>query len=286
MQIKNHYLESQDVSITRRPSDNHGGKYAAGKADTIVLHYTAGRSAESAVKTLTGDGTGVSAHLVVGRDGKVFQLVPFDTVAWHAGTSEYRGRVGLNRYSIGIEMDNAGILKRTADNQFEAWFGGTYPASDAIEGIHRNEQVTRFWHRYSEAQIEVVERICATLIATYGINTIVGHEEIAPHRKSDPGPAFPLDKLRTRLLLEKRSADDGPSEPAPAVLTAAPSLRRGFVTVQKLNVRRAGSVTAPTVSTPLARDTMVTIEEDADGWHRIRRPVAGWVKSDYVRVVT
>ena len=63
----------------------------------IVLHYTAGTSAESSALFLTRPDVSASAHLVIGRDGEVFQLVPFNIEAWHAGKSWYAGRGGLNR---------------------------------------------------------------------------------------------------------------------------------------------------------------------------------------------
>jgi N-acetylmuramoyl-L-alanine amidase len=250
------------------------------------------------------EGSGVSAHLVMAREGEIYQLVPFDTVAWHAGPSSYAGRTGLNKYSIGIEIDNAGPLTRTGDGNFAAWFGGSYAAADAIEGVHRNERVSRFWHRYSEIQIEQVEEICALLIERYGITTIVGHEEIAPGRKNDPGPAFPLDKLRTRLLLERRSADDAaqPALPVPvtvpvaapvpaalpiaAAIAAPPRARGGMVIAAKLNVRREAHPAAAAVSAPLPRGTMVTIDQQLEGWNRIVRPVTGWVKSEFVQLVS
>src|SRR3712207_3108466 len=106
LSIANHRLQSPASAVVWQPSPNHGGLFAAGKADTIVVHYTAGRSAKSSASTLSRPGSGVSAHLVVGRGGELFQLVPFDTVAWHAGASAWKGRTGLNRYSIGIEIDN------------------------------------------------------------------------------------------------------------------------------------------------------------------------------------
>jgi N-acetylmuramoyl-L-alanine amidase len=283
LQIMNHRLGAPAIW---KESPNTGGKFRAGKADTIVLHYTAGRSAESSAGTLSRQGSGVSAHLVVGRNGELYQLVPFDTIAWHAGASAWNGRTGLNKYSIGIEMDNAGHLTRTGDGNFVSWFGAPYPASDAVEGVHRNGGGSKFWHRYSPEQIELVEELCSLLIQHYGITTIVGHEEIAPGRKTDPGPAFPLDKLRNRLLLDPRSSDEGlpeaeePAAPPPAVVLG------GRVTASKLNVRRDPALTAPAVAAPLARGTVVTILEELQGWTRIGRPAAGWVKSDYLELVT
>ena len=64
------------------------------------------------------------------------------------------------------------------DGKFVSWFGGVYPAAEAVEGIHRNESTSRFWLQYSEVQLSLVEQICALLIATYPIRLIVGHEEI------------------------------------------------------------------------------------------------------------
>src|SRR4029079_14537930 len=111
----------------------------------------------------------------------------------------------FNQFSVGIEIDNAGPLTRTGDGKFVSWFGGVYPASDAVGGIHRNETTPRFWLQYTEVQLALVEQICALLVATYPIKLMVGHEEIAPGRKIDPGPAFPLDRLRGRLLTDLRS---------------------------------------------------------------------------------
>ena len=76
--------------------------------DMIVLHYTAGTSAESSALFLTRPEVSASAHVVIGREGEVFQLVPFNIEAWHAGKSWYAGRGGVNRYSIGIELDKLG----------------------------------------------------------------------------------------------------------------------------------------------------------------------------------
>lgn len=91
----------------------------------IVLHYTAGTSAESSALFLTRPEVSASAHVVIGREGEVFQLVPFNIEAWHAGKSWYAGRGGLNRYSIGIELDNLGEL-RFAGNLFIAECGRWY----------------------------------------------------------------------------------------------------------------------------------------------------------------
>ena len=73
-----------------------------GEPDMIILHYTGGTSAMSSAKFLARSDVKASAHVVIGRDGQVIQLVPFNIEAWHAGKSSYGGRSELNHYSIGI----------------------------------------------------------------------------------------------------------------------------------------------------------------------------------------
>ena len=204
MNISNHLLTGNNVDFQKSP--NISGKFKSGLPDSIIIHYTAGRSRESSVRSLTTPSSKASAHIVLGRDEKITQLIPFNTIGWHAGQSSYEGRVGFNQYSIGIEIDNPGLLTRAGD-KYLAWFGKDYPESEVIKAIHRNESVARYWHRYTEWQIEACQQICELLIEKYNIKTILGHEEISPKRKIDPGPAFPLDKFREKIFETDRSED-------------------------------------------------------------------------------
>jgi N-acetylmuramoyl-L-alanine amidase len=273
MELENHRLRGSDVAWNESP--NHGGKFAEGLPDTIVIHYTAGASADSSVRTLCDPHSRASAHLVVGRDGTVHQLVPFDTVTWHAGKSSWRGRSGYNRYAIGIEIDNAGHLTPNGSGGYLSWFNRLYPAEEVIEAVHRNEQSPRFWHRYSEAQIARVFELCALLCGSYPIGEILGHEEIAPRRKLDPGPAFPLDRLREKLLYEDRSAE-GAEEERPETLLAR-------VGVGRLNIRSGPGTGFATVAEPLAGGSEVEILERQGEWVRVRYATEGWVSAHYLR---
>lgn len=90
--------------------------------DTIVVHYTGGGDARSSALYLADPATKASAHVVIARDGQVFQLVPFNVRAWHAGVSALEGRTNVNAFSFGIELANAGRLTRRDDRWF-TWFG-------------------------------------------------------------------------------------------------------------------------------------------------------------------
>ena len=139
--------------------------------DMIVVHYTAGSSARTAAEFLAKEEVKASAHLVIGRQGELFQLVSFDTEAWHAGRSSYDGRANLNRYSIGIELDNLGRLQLQE---------GRFVAECGVE-------VATFWHRYTDRQKRMLGEICRLLKQHYPIRYVVGHSDITD-RKQDPGP--------------------------------------------------------------------------------------------------
>lgn len=268
----NHRIEGDGVTFKESP--NHGGAFGTGLPDTIIVHYTAGSSAESSVETLCDPGTKASAHLVIGRDGRIAQLVPFDTIAWHAGKSTYRGRVGFNKYSIGIEIDNAGRLTKSGGG-YHAWFGKIYPEAEVVEAVHRNESTPTYWHLYTEEQIAAVYELCVHLADSYRITSILGHEEISPTRKSDPGPAFPLDKLRERVLYRDR-AEEGQEE-------SPPVQHVGLVNAPKINIRSAPALSAATVAPPLTQGTILEIMREADGWVEVKVQTRGWVKKEYIK---
>ncbi|WP_251619740.1 N-acetylmuramoyl-L-alanine amidase [Odoribacter lunatus] len=197
MYLKNHLLAGKYSGRTAHHlhCDKHCGRLL--RPDTIVLHYTGGADAISSAHHLARPDTDASAHIVIARDGGIIQLLPFNTIAWHAGKSEYEGRTNLNRYSIGIEMDNAGQLHRRGD-RFYSWFKREY-MPDEVYTHCENGQAT-YWHNYTLAQIQSVFAVCKLLLLNYPIQHIVGHSDISS-RKIDPGPAFPMEKFRHQLLL-------------------------------------------------------------------------------------
>lgn len=266
MEIKNDLLQGPEVEFIKSP--NYSGKFKPGQPDTVVIHYTAAPSVASAVRTLTNPRVKASAHLVVGRDGSVKQLIPFNVIAWHAGQSSWQGRDGMNSYSIGIEVDNAGPLTKSGDS-FRDVYGVEYAASDVVEATHRNQTTPKFWHAYSSVQIEKIIDILELLIEVYKVKTIVGHEEIAPNRKTDPGPAFPLDKIRKDLLGADRDKEDADGVPD-----------TGRVSQDKLNIRAEPN--GKLVAMPLRKGAKVTILEQKGDWYKVKTEIEGWVSAKFV----
>ena len=156
-----------------------------------------------------------SDDLLIGRGGDIVQMVAFNRKAWHAGRSSWNGVDGLNSHSIGIELDNAGELSRTEGGDWRAWFGETYKERDVLTARHRHDgpgaQVSG-WHVFPREQLDALMDAAAALHDKYGFEAVLGHDDIAPRRKRDPGPAFPMGALRARLF--GRAEEDGEPEEA------------------------------------------------------------------------
>ncbi|MDM8557256.1 N-acetylmuramoyl-L-alanine amidase [Candidatus Parabeggiatoa sp. HSG14] len=165
----------------------------------LVMHYTAGSSAASAIRTLTSSRARASAHIVIGRDGKITQLAPFNIKTWHAGKSRWKELKSLNSHSIGIEIDNAGPLTKVADG-WKTWFNKTLDSSEGIEAIHKLQKRSKGWQIYPEQQLDALMELSELLVTEYQLEDILGHEDIAPKRKQDPGPAFPMEEIKARVF--------------------------------------------------------------------------------------
>ena len=152
----------------------HPARYADSRVQFLVMHYTA-LSMQDSLQVLSQEA--VSVHYLVpdapeSAGGKLiaYQLVPETQRAWHAGASEWQGTTELNGTSIGIENVNPGFR-------------------DTPQG--------RVWFPYSAKQVELIIALAKDIVTRYHIapTRVVGHSDIAPQRKQDPGPLFPWKAL-------------------------------------------------------------------------------------------
>ncbi len=194
MRINRH--NHQLTNVPQRDTPNRGGII---EPWYLVFHFTAGESIRSAVDWFCNPDSKASAHLVIDRDGSVIQLAPFNVRTWHAGRSHWEGVSGLNQCSIGIEMVNAGRLSKSG-NRYLSWFNAEYPEEEIVELEHKFENIHSYWHAYTEAQLERATELAGILVNAYNLRGVVGHDDIAPGRKSDPGPAFPLERIRAGVF--------------------------------------------------------------------------------------
>lgn len=184
--MKDHKLEG----VPFIPTENMGEEIIP---EAIVIHFTAGGSAQGAINTFIN--AGVSAHLILDREGKFTQMVPFNRKAWHAGVSEWQGRKYLNGWSIGIEIVNYGPLSPSGDHFVTRW-GNTIHEKPFI-GYHDNgSHEFHHWQFFTCKQLLSLKAALTLLKAEYDIHLLLGHDEVAPKRKIDPGPAFPWGLFR------------------------------------------------------------------------------------------
>jgi len=134
----------------------------------LILHYTGMETGEAALERMRDANAKVSAHYMVEEDGSIFQLVDEDKRAWHAGVSEWQGETNINSNSIGIEIVNGGHNFPNAD--------GNLPA-------------------FPDVQINAVIALSKAIMKRHGSLTLLGHSDIAPARKLDPGENFPWQGL-------------------------------------------------------------------------------------------
>ncbi|MEO0937992.1 MAG: N-acetylmuramoyl-L-alanine amidase [Pseudomonadota bacterium] len=173
--------------MIRAPSPNFGPRKGGLKPSLIVLHYTAMQSAEAALHRLCDPAAEVSAHYLIGADGTCWQLVDEAQRAWHAGTGSWMGMDDINSRSIGIELDN----------------DGTAP--------------------FAEPLMQALEALLPQIMERWAIRSdgVIGHSDMAPGRKWDPGPLFDWPRLEAQSLAGGRGYDDGPGDPAPDSFRAA-----------------------------------------------------------------
>ena len=147
------------------PNYNSSKKRPTDLIKIVVIHYTGMQSERESIKRLCNPNSKVSSHYLINRRGKIFRLIQDRHVAWHAGKSCWRRHKKLNENSIGIELVNKGHQ-----------FGYT---------------------SFKKKQISSLIKLCKKLIKKYKINkkNIVGHSDIAPLRKIDPGEKFPWKYL-------------------------------------------------------------------------------------------
>lgn len=256
--------------------DKDSGEFRDGLPDTIVIHYTAGTTMAGALSVLNSPKYEASAHFLVDNDQNVattYQLMPLNKIAWHAGVSEMGNRKSINKYSIGIEIVNPGYLTRTGDGKFLTAFNRTVLEDDAVEARHKNESHTRYWHRYMEEQVSNVLYLCNELKELFPIQYIVGHDEISPGRKQDPGPLFPIEKIRQYVLQQGKIETEIAGTETPNI---------GHVTASLLNIRESGDSQATKVAMPLKKGQQVKILEDRGGWYKVKTEIEGWVSKNHI----
>ncbi len=174
----------------------------------LVIHHTCGGTAESSIEWWKNpEANGACAHFVIDRDGTVYQCRPCNVTAGHAGKSQWTdpntGKVytGLNSCSIGIELANAGDCANDDGTAFRSQRNPAgFPLPAGVRRMrHKNGGPVTAWEVYPDVQLLACEVLARELVARYNLDDVMGHEDISPGRKVDPGPCFPMTSFRGKL---------------------------------------------------------------------------------------
>ncbi len=199
------------LPITERPSPNHDTRPDGQAVDILLLHYTGMESGEAALERMCDPAAKVSTHYCVEEDGRVFQLVGENRRAWHAGVASWQGAQDINARSIGIEIVNPGHE-----------FG---------------------YRPFPAVQMASVIALAKDILARLPIPAarVLGHSDVAPLRKEDPGELFDWPGLAAQGigLWPAYGTPEGSVLPDDAVTAALTEIGYGFVDVDPTAVIRA-----------------------------------------------
>jgi len=153
------------MKILQRPSPNFGDRTNSSIIDKLIFHYTGMKSGKDSLVRMGDSTSEVSAHYFIDEDGTITQLVDEEKRAWHAGVSFWAGETDINGQSIGIELQNPG----------HEWGYREFP----------------------EQQIDALVGLAIEVLIRHAIpaKNVLGHSDIAPERKQDPGELFPWQRL-------------------------------------------------------------------------------------------
>lgn len=240
--IKNHWVQE---AIELSTSKKGPGKLDGPRG--IVYHFTSGWTTKGDIATLTTSDRQASVQFIIGRKGReeLYQCMPANVRAWHAGPSRYRDLVGCNNSFIGFEMCNIGYLVDMKNGWFKDEYGnvidgetGKFKGLDrytetppALWPKHPHKVVGKevySWEPFPAAQLDCVEELTAALVKYYPtIKYGVTHEEIDTRGwKSDPGPVFPMRRMLK--VIENRGEDT--KTPTGIEYLPAATLRRFIIT--------------------------------------------------------
>jgi len=202
------------MRIVECRSPNRDERPAGAAIDMLVLHYTGMKTADEALARLCDPAARVSAHYTIDRDGRIYAHVPEERRAWHAGVSYWAGETNVNARSVGIELVNPG-------HEF-----GYVP--------------------FAEAQIAALTELAQAILARHPIppKRVVGHSDVAPARKTDPGELFPWQQLAQAGIGIWPNLSAAHAKAGAAERTAAQLARYGYGLPPHTDVPLATVVTA------------------------------------------
>jgi hypothetical protein len=196
------------------------GTYRKGYPEGAIVHWTSGWSrdgekgasarkrAEEAIKWGAKQGY---AYFAIGEDGSIIQSVPLNRYGSHAGSSSWPSLgSSVSQYLVGIEVCNAGKLKKISDGVYESWFGARFN-DDEVRYSKKNGNIAEgYYHKYSKAQEDALVQLLLWLKSNnpevFSFDLVLGHDSVSPGRKTDPGASLSMTIAEFQAKLKNMGA--------------------------------------------------------------------------------
>lgn len=217
---------------------------------------------------INGNNVESHAHILINRDGLVSQFIPFNEKIAHPIEGSWEGIKDLASKSVTIMFENYGRLVKQGEDYVSAC-GHTIETTDVFTGIHQNEESLSYWQKFTESQIQLAEKIIRCLSSAYQVKYILGYEEVCPGLQTDPGPAFPLEIMRRKIM---KGNFINQSE-RPSMINIAEQVDLSSI-INSQHIDDAHRKDAK----------IVNIRRKSGGWYKVNIDLGGFIKEEWVSI--
>lgn len=201
-----------------KPSLKTKGEYEKGFPEGAVIHYTAGRQDASAEATIEYARSQGHCYIVIDAQGNTHQQFDISRWGYHAGRSHHP-RLGsyLSRKLVGIELTNPGKLQKVSNGEYRSWFGEHYFDSDDVQWYSGIENIQPGYYlpftKYQQlALVDLLYELKLMAPEVFFFENVLGHDEISPDRKTDPGGSLTMTMSELRDLMHSKWQEQFPDE--------------------------------------------------------------------------
>ncbi len=187
-----------------KPEMKTRGSYPKGYPEGAVIHFTGGASTESSLSYGREQGF---CFFMIDKAGRILQSFPLNRWGFHAGPSSWKGLSGVSKHFVGIELDCGGKLQQRADGEFITWFGRVVPEDKRRMVTTQDNRKGGYYEKFTQAQEDSLLMLLKWLKrnnpGVFKFANVVGHDEISPGRKIDPGGSLSMTmpELRKALMI-------------------------------------------------------------------------------------
>lgn len=275
MELVNHSLILANQPVLTAADSGRGEAVAIATRQPEVMESVDMILIKSGTNQLThntghvnGNNVESHAHILINRDGLVSQFIPFNEKIAHPIDGSWDGTGDLASRSVTIMFENYGRLSKRGE-EFVSACGQVIGTSDVFTGIHQNEESLSYWQKFTDSQVQLAEKIIRCLSSTYQVKYILGYEEVCPGLQTDPGPAFPLEIMRRKIM---KGSFINQSE------------SQGMINITE-QVDLSSIINSQHIDENQKKDAkIVNIRRKSGGWYKVNIDLGGFIKEEWVSI--